>query len=651
MVRDEIQIIEPWLDHALSLFDQVLVADHRSTDGTLEVLLDRERGSDRLTVYRYIEREFRKEQVISLLRSEAVRLGRFDWLFFLDPDEFLPFRDKQEFTDVLDSADGEDFLHFRWRNCYPDPSASEGVSSFGFRQVRPSKVGKLAISRMAAEDPDILVPIGAHSVTHRVEGPRMGKEVGEIYHFPARSPEQAWRKTLVGTLNRLTVLQAESSSPIHWHYPEALRKLARGDEPDILPLIVHDYGEVKPVSPSGTGDWVRSEFESCSFAFAGLPADESPKPLDDRQGVPGNAAPMSLAQAMNDSVCLELSRRIVAMNDTSGVVPVGDLELTLDRTIRQRANFDERAFAKLPDEAAPGLTMEAVVSAVQASFWDVRHPVASAWSEHVPFLFSLFALLKPRCYVELGVHRGASFLSACQAVASLELETTCVAVDNWVGDAHAGYHDATVFREFTEDLKQYQGFAGYIRAEFSKAVGNFDDGSIDLLHIDGFHSASAVRRDYETWKRKLSRRGVILFHDVNEYRMDFGVWRFWRELRDEFPYIEFGHGHGLGVLVVGEDSPLRTDAPDLPAPASSPMIRDLLQVFFGSVGQLSLQMSNYRASQNDLEAKLSLAREEAAQLSHRVHALERSVEAYRESLSWKLTAPLRGLRTAIRRPG
>ena len=138
----------------------------------------------------------------------------------------------------------------------------------------------------------------------------------------------------------------------------------------------------------------------------------------------------------------------------------------------------------------------------------------------------------------------------------VRLDARCHAVDTWKGDEHAGFYGEAVYEAVCAcNDRLYSAFSTLIRCAFDEALGKFEDGSIDLLHIDGRHRLADVKHDFETWRPKLSGRAVVLFHDTNVRAGDFGVFEFWAAVSARYPHFEFLHRHGLGVLGVGRDIP------------------------------------------------------------------------------------------------
>ena len=191
-------------------------------------------------------------------------------------------------------------------------------------------------------------------------------------------------------------------------------------------------------------------------------------------------------------------------------------------------------------------------------FWDnLRATSESAWHGHVPFAHWLVANTQPRRIVELGTHAGVSYAAMCQAVRTRGFAGDCTAIDSWAGDDHSGAYGGDVLAELQAfNTQHFSSFSRLLRASFDDAAGQFENHSIDLLHIDGFHTYDAVRHDFETWQPKLSPRAVVLFHDTNVRVRDFGVWKFWEEIRETgVGHLEFLHAFGLGVLMIGPDAP------------------------------------------------------------------------------------------------
>lgn len=186
----------------------------------------------------------------------------------------------------------------------------------------------------------------------------------------------------------------------------------------------------------------------------------------------------------------------------------------------------------------------------EEKFQDVGWP----WAGHKYFAYDLVANRKPKRIVELGTHYGTSLWSFSQAVKDQKNNAEINAVDMWKGERHAGFYGEEVF-ETVKKIKEkwYSNLKiNLIRKTFDEAVFDFEDNSIDILHIDGLHTYEAVRNDFENWFPKVKKNGILLFHDIKVCKEDFGVYKFWEELKEKYQTIEFFQSFGLGVLFLDE---------------------------------------------------------------------------------------------------
>lgn len=327
------------------------------------------------------------------------------------------------------------------------------------------------------------------------------------------------------------------------------------------------------------------------------------------------------------------------------------------------------------------------------SFWAPQYIEQSAWLDHGPFAFWLIEALKPRTLVELGTHGGYSYFTFCQAVKALNLETRCYAVDHWRGDEHAGHYEEDIFKRVSShNDAHYSAFSRLVRTSFDEAVEHFEDGSVDLLHIDGRHFYDDVVHDFETWRPKLSDHAVVLFHDTNVREQGFGVFRLWEKLEDEFPSFEFVHGHGLGVLGFGANLPaaMKTflnTAKDTGAAIDIKQSYARLGAAFKAAyeatrtqshmadqlaameGQLAVQLKESKAAAEraynveveltekvaaadrrsdrryaDAMEKLEAEKSWRVALEAQLQARELTIKGLKTSTSWRITAPIRSFR-------
>ena len=292
-----------------------------------------------------------------------------------------------------------------------------------------------------------------------------------------------------------------------------------------------------------------------------------------------------------------------------------------------------------------------------------------SWHEHIPFAFMLMAVAHPKTLVELGTHKGDSYCAFCQAIQALDIDTRSYAVDTWCGDVQAGVYGDEVL----ETLRQYHdprygAFSSLMRMTFDEAKGHFQDGSIDLLHIDGLHTEDAVRHDFESWLPKLSSRSVVLFHDTQVFRDDFGVWKVWRECADKYPHFEFTHGNGLGVLLVGQEAPAglvelcASEGERRAAVAAlfqalgarirlmrhENMLRDQVDELWKRTHQAEATALHWEQQASEQKQANSMLTERIAELGKEVKGLKSDLQNVLSSRSWRATKPLRWLVARLR---
>jgi hypothetical protein len=256
-------------------------------------------------------------------------------------------------------------------------------------------------------------------------------------------------------------------------------------------------------------------------------------------------------------------------------------------------------------------------------------------------------VLRPRRIVELGTHSGVSYAAMCQTVKTLGLATSCFAIDTWKGDEHAGSYGEDVYRDFAAfHDRRYGAFSKLMRSRFDDALHRFEDGSVDLLHIDGLHTYEAVRRDYESWLPKLAANAVVLFHDIEVREREFGVFRLWEEITADRLHFSFLHGHGLGVLGCGEDYP--DDLLGLFRADEDSRFAGAIRETFATLGRSVRHASELDRQRRKIDALQKAVRAQARQIEECAHR-DVQRDTPRDTIFQRMTWPLRLVERHMRR--
>lgn len=588
MVRNEYPDILDWLLHVFAMFDELHIIDHMSSDGTREFLRYLSAQDTKVHMYCCDEPGYFQSELMTHITHKKINRNTNSWVFFLDADEFLPFDCKNNLIRKLEIYKDIPVISLPWMNLVPTDIRSGGFYNRKYlKPVHSSRYSKIAIQPTLIPIDDFKVAQGNHALIFgRREDHIFPMQIGfSILHIPIRSAEQLHAKVKQGS-NSYRKMGGFRRSDFGNHWDDIYGVLEAEDiSVELIASIARDYGErLSPPYSIALNDLLAMGYQE----FVLEPSLEST----------GTFRELKLLYDKSAEILTENPRETSIIFKNGKILDEEIISKTQDNTSTLASNKVQ--------SVSEFLFSEQILDFISGSTIKIDYLTPTAWGGHIPFMFSLFRFLEPGNYVELGTHYGASFFAACQAAKRFNIKSHLYAVDLWEGDKHSGRYEENVYRDVSWLTNQhFSDIATLIRKDFSEASQSFPADSIDLLHIDGLHTYEAVKRDFEVWLPKIKKNGVILFHDTIETRDDFGVWKLWDEIKEQYVSFNFTHSHGLGVLALG--SPQTNPVAGLLVEINrSSLAMNWFDSFFTEVGSLSLSEAVARIKCKELQAASSI---------------------------------------------
>ena len=237
MVKNEADLIESFVRHSLTFADEILIADHASSDKTGEILRALQEEGVPLHIKRLFQVELAHAEVMNSLMWEAIEQHGADILLPMDADEFLVNTENgTSCRDILLGLDAMQVYKLEWRVYEPlYPHRDEDK----FLLARPCRRGKEVASGqktivgcdLARKKPFKLIQ-GCHYAYWDIEQGRQNvpwttAPFLHTAHFHWRSDEQYAAKVAVSWINN--VAKYSIHTPTAGYLKPCFESIRRGE--------------------------------------------------------------------------------------------------------------------------------------------------------------------------------------------------------------------------------------------------------------------------------------------------------------------------------------------------------------------------------------------------------------------------------------
>jgi len=175
-------------------------------------------------------------------------------------------------------------------------------------------------------------------------------------------------------------------------------------------------------------------------------------------------------------------------------------------------------------------------------------------------LVRLVQNLEPKTVVELGTDKGGTFFLWCRLLKKIN---KIASIDLPDGRFGGGYHNRRIklYMHFLFDNPNISAL--FLRNDSHDPTTKdalikwLKLDKIDFLYIDGDHTYSGVKQDFEMYSALVRPGGIIAFHDIRTKGNGHEVYKYWNDLKENFKYSEITQNPsgsmGIGIIRVADE--------------------------------------------------------------------------------------------------
>jgi SAM-dependent methyltransferase len=225
MVKNEQDIIEPFIRHNIAFLDYMIILDNRSNDATRNIISELMRELGNVVLADQSDFGYWQSERMTRLLHFCQTAFFADYILLIDADEFIDVPDRMTFESILGTIMPGGIGFVPWQTFVLAPEEGEKATLDPPRSIRWRRTSEPSYKKA------ILRPDGSHfhdlrisQGNHRVFS-ATGRELScidldglALAHFPVRSKNQLLVKSIIGwmAMLRKNPNARESSEAIQW---------------------------------------------------------------------------------------------------------------------------------------------------------------------------------------------------------------------------------------------------------------------------------------------------------------------------------------------------------------------------------------------------------------------------------------------------